>query len=285
LIELLVVIAIIAILIALLLPAVQQAREAARRSTCKNNLKQIGLALHNYLDTHSVFPPLEVHTAAFLAGSNNDWGNNTGTLHTLLLPYIDQAPAYNKINFARRWDFGANKQMIKQKYPVYICPSNPISDKVSGNNFDSHIVHYFGCYGSKNPPGGRARMRWAAGNSSNFDGHGLFFYNSRQSTRDVTDGTSNTIAMMEVRGYKPQSAANILTVVDGRGMRWEVGTASHLWPINGVNHRWENPSSFHVGGIHIGMVDGSVRFLSENINRGTFDRLSAVADGQVVGEF
>ena len=108
LIELLVAIAIIAILIALLLPAVQQAREAARRTQCRNNLKQIGLALHNYHDVHNVFPPSEVQTFAFLNGNNSDWGNSTGTWPIFLLPFTDQAPAYATLNLQAKYNSGNN---------------------------------------------------------------------------------------------------------------------------------------------------------------------------------
>ncbi len=142
LIELLVVIAIIAILIALLLPAVQQAREAARRSTCKNNLKQIGLALHNYEETYKVFPPGtiangEKNTAADIAPGVNDTAlNHTGW--TLLLPNIDQGPLYEQWNFniasgpLRRnlitavkggWP-NANSPLVQNKIPVYMCPTD-----------------------------------------------------------------------------------------------------------------------------------------------------------------
>ena len=100
LIELLVVIAIIAILIALLLPAVQQARESARRTQCKNNLKQIGLAMHNYHDTYNAFPPSEVHKIAFLNASNNNWDDQTSNWAVYLLPYIEQANVYSRIDFS-----------------------------------------------------------------------------------------------------------------------------------------------------------------------------------------
>src|SRR5213080_4240479 len=104
LIELLVVIAIIAVLIALLLPAVQQAREAARRSQCKNNLKQLGIALHNYHDTHRTFPPEKVmqqltNSLLECEAPTNSWDRVPGNWEILLLPYLDQGPAYNQINF------------------------------------------------------------------------------------------------------------------------------------------------------------------------------------------
>lgn len=124
LIELLVVIAIIAILIALLLPAVQQAREAARRSQCRNNLKQIGLALHNYHDTHRVFPQLAF---AKPNAGNPSWGDlpwegfGPGTM---ILPYIDQAPAYGRLNFNISMSQSPNVEVSQIALPAYLCPSD-----------------------------------------------------------------------------------------------------------------------------------------------------------------
>lgn len=140
LIELLVVIAIIAILIALLLPAVQQAREAARRSTCKNKLKQWGLAIHNYHDVANQFPPSAINpgsnqSAAFVP--TGQVRNFTGYL--MLLPYIDQAPLYQRINFSvatgradwqSRGGGGYQTVLNAQTVPIQYCPSDPGWDKV-----------------------------------------------------------------------------------------------------------------------------------------------------------
>ncbi|MCB1129315.1 MAG: DUF1559 domain-containing protein, partial [Verrucomicrobiae bacterium] len=115
LIELLVVIAIIAILIALLLPAVQQAREAARRTECKNKLKQLGLALHNYHDTFRAFP------AAFYRGTTTSPGWGWGTM---ILPYIDQAPLYNQWVMTVSYDNGQNQTARRTKLAAYKCPSD-----------------------------------------------------------------------------------------------------------------------------------------------------------------
>jgi prepilin-type N-terminal cleavage/methylation domain-containing protein len=124
LIELLVVIAIIAILIALLLPAVQQAREAARRSQCRNNLKQIGLALHNYHDAHNMFPRLAY---AKPNPGNPTWGDlpweGFGP-HTMILPYIDQAPAYNRLNFSVSMTNSPNVEISRELMNAYLCPSD-----------------------------------------------------------------------------------------------------------------------------------------------------------------
>lgn len=285
LIELLVVIAIIAILVALLLPAVQQAREAARRSQCKNNLKQLGLALHNYHEVHTTFPSLKIHDEAFLRGSNNDWGTNAGSWPTLLFPYVDQTTMYEEMDFSERYDHPKNLPAIQRKYSHLLCPSNPQDGRHGG----FQLIHYFGVYGSVDPPGGRARQQWAIGNQSNYQRRGVLFHNSSVREADVRDGTSNTLAIMEVRGYRPVSANDLMSIADGRGMRWEIGTSTNL-AINGIHGdsicgtacRWENASSFHTGGVHGLLADGAVRFISENVNSNTYLHYGGINDGEIL---
>ena len=136
-------------------------------------------------------------------------------------------------------------------------------------------------------------MQWAIGNNTNADGKGIFYFNSKTTFGQVTDGTSKTMAVGEVRGYRPQSPFQKGTVAGdgGRGMRWEVGTSPMLLPINGIdgpggsncpNCRWENMSSFHPGGVHAGMGDGSVKFIREDIDTTTFLRLGSMMDGEVI---
>lgn len=310
LIELLVVIAIIAILIALLLPAVQQAREAARRTQCKNNLKQLGLALHNYHDTYGKFPPSEIHTNAFLTSGNNDWGNSAGTWVLFLMPYYDQATVYNTIDFSLRYDATqnsggnpvGNRDALGNNYATLLCPSNPVGVNNKNSNL-FQVIHYFAVgWGTGEPPGGRARHRWAADQPNNgLVNRGVMYYNSSTSMKDITDGTTNTIAIGEVRGYAPRCRNQLTNIRDWRGMRWEISTGTNM-PINGFhryagecgavenegtcgNCRWENMASFHVGGTQVLLADGSTRFLSENIDFGTFNLLGSIGDGQVVGEF
>ncbi len=190
LIELLVVIAIIAILIALLLPAVQQAREAARRTQCKNHLKQLGLALHNYASDTGVLPPsAAVSLSVTATGNNGSW-----SIHGRLLPFLDQANVYNGVDLSIAWD---NQLSISgKKVPIFSCPSDPKSDTV------------------RDPGGGRAKLypttygfnfgTWFVFNPTNgLGGDGAFYPNSNITLSAFIDGTSNTMLASEVKAWTP----------------------------------------------------------------------------------
>ena len=292
LIELLVVIAIIAILIALLLPAVQQAREAARRSQCKNNLKQIGLALHNYHDTHGVLPP------GFL--SDHGWLSTT-----YILPFVDQAPLYNRLNVNGPIDLPNSTILNLARTPlsIYACPSSPepnptqnakIAVRVNGTDYRIAISNYLGMSGNQD-------LRCADTNVN-----GMFFKNSRIKFRDVTDGLSNTFAFTErtTLGVTNGGVWAAIRVDSACGpnayesYREGTVTARSPWSIiNGTDYQF-GPSSLHVGGAHFLMGDGAVRFVSENIDASsnsslsnpaqllsTYHKLAARQDGQIVGEF
>jgi len=206
LIELLVVIAIIAILIALLLPAVQQAREAARRSQCKNNLKQIGLALHNYHDTHSVFPPMKTwNNGTDCPGGGNGWTNQGGySWRVMIMPFVDQAPAYNRIDFINHHSQSACpnssnswSQINNTAIGAYLCPSDPTppsNGSSTGTNYGGNI-------------GASSLTQIGIGSTSgtiSYQQLGGFFQmigNTgalRVTATDIKDGTSNTIAVEEV---------------------------------------------------------------------------------------
>lgn len=184
LIELLVVIAIIAILIALLLPAVQQAREAARRTQCKNNLKQLGLALHNYHDTFNTFPPAHTRTQANIPGTGALTGWRGFSAHAMMLPYIEQDNLYKTIDFNTYFDApGVNTTARRTTITAFLCPSDtPYPGSVDrGNN------SYPGCMGpSLGQYVGPIGVR-----------DGVFSFDVNVKMRDLTDGTSNTIAFGE----------------------------------------------------------------------------------------
>jgi prepilin-type N-terminal cleavage/methylation domain-containing protein len=203
LIELLVVIAIIAILIALLLPAVQQAREAARRTQCKNNLKQLGLALHNYHSSLNTFPPSMAHggAASYTGGAN--W-----SVLAYLTPYLDQTNVYNAMNlnfptYDSSYNISApNRVVAGTIVSSFLCPSDrgaPIISGVLGVTGGLGPSNYVACNGSGTI--GRDGLA-TGGTATNYPGSpyqtdGVFFVNSRVWIGDITDGTSNTICFSE----------------------------------------------------------------------------------------
>jgi len=336
LIELLVVIAIIAILIALLLPAVQQAREAARRTQCKNNLKQFGLALHNYLDVHGRFP-IGHQFRGFWDGTPDSAGaagdGGTGfAWGAALLPFIDQAPLYNQFDFnvpianntipaSQR-----NTTLAETAIAIIHCPSDIAPARASiggaaaiGRQSNAAVASYKGSSGSYN--GNQGGYPFQPQDRRN----GLFYRDSAIQLRDITDGTSNTIAIGEVCWTQHENcrfygsvdpAAGHATTVNSNGQsnRFMAMTQDAMNlpvmltdpPPNGNNaERADAFSSQHTGGCHFVLCDGAVRFISENIqhtnnlwaaadpynranngaNYGTYQRLASRADGLVIGEF
>jgi prepilin-type N-terminal cleavage/methylation domain-containing protein len=324
LIELLVVIAIIAVLIALLLPAVQQAREAARRSSCKNNLKQLGLAIHNYHDTFNVFP-------GNITESPNAYRN--ASWFTMVLPYIDQAAGYqamqfNGTNFSNQ---GAppnlNWNVIQQlRVPILNCPSSvlPIVRSQTTNaatqalgapaTLTYQVADYSGVAGGYHlprtttvPPGGVwTGYGWdhQVGVIVNL-GPGVFPRNIAK----LTDGSSNTIAVGEHSSYtiRDSDKAKIdCRSTNWAGGAWGNGPGNHAWlgwslavtvPRYGINYNGpgyghEIPygghtgfRSSHTGGVQVTLADGSVRFLSENMNFDTLLALCIGDDGTVISEY
>ncbi len=189
LIELLVVIAIIAILIALLLPAVQQAREAARRTQCRNHLKQVGLALHNYLDAHTVFPPSYCVVPGVTSTVGGQW-----SMFARILPYLDQANLQNLVN----WNvaYATQVNVATTRIPTYLCPSDP-NDVVRVNpatgvarDYPASYVVNFGTWKIYDPNNGTGS-------------DGAFFPNSKLSPASFTDGMSNTLCASEAKAFTP----------------------------------------------------------------------------------
>lgn len=311
LIELLVVIAIIAILIALLLPAVQQAREAARRTQCKNNMKQLGLALHNYHDTFQFFP---LNRMGSRPGNyvTAQWGS-IGWL-TGLLPYIEQAPLYSTINFssptgdlitaaAPASNIAARRTVI----PAFMCPSNPQPTKVTngasggndwGSGLDGGRTDYVGNMGwmhaghrdcPQNPYGGNWNgAAWAdANDTTEMAGcNGVIGWQFCVGIAKITDGTSNTMAILEdhhwVNKTNPAAIQN--------DSLWMGSYAIHStkMPINWDpvgDFRCDQWSSIHVGGAHGLLADGSVKFVSENVAWQIRQAVGTRGGNEVVGEF
>lgn len=315
LIELLVVIAIIAVLIALLLPAVQQAREAARRSQCKNNLKQLGIAVHNYHDTHNLFPLGKLLGAAPPLG-NRGCGNGGGWYHETnwyiaMMPYVDQGPLFNNVNHSepvgcdRGFNPGApwdgNWAAKRTKVPVHGCPSDGIKENEFGGGWSRLRTNYMPNYGN---------TTWGQTNIGTLP-HEMFqgapFGNGlRVRVADINDGTSNTTLFLEViapngLGYD----GNIADILGraGAATGWNTPNtpafevsqvcppASSLNGIPGCTTQGNialqifNARSKHVGGVHAVMCDGAVKFFSNNIDSLMWRGLCSTRGGEVLGEF
>ncbi len=190
LIELLVVIAIIAILIALLLPAVQQAREAARRSQCKNNLKQIGLALHNYSTSNTSFPP------SFCLGTST---GGQWSVHARILPFVDQASVLVKVDLRASYSSPVNAAtgVTETRIPIYLCPSE-INDKMRPGTQNHYPTNY-----AFNAGTWKVFTHAAVLTDGGTPGNGAFAPNSNFQTRNFRDGLSSTLCFSETKTYTP----------------------------------------------------------------------------------
>ena len=313
LIELLVVIAIIAILVALLLPAVQQAREAARRSSCKNNLKQLGLAMHNYHDVHKQFPPAAINLTQNPAPENcrhADWG---ATWILMALPFIEQGALYDQYNFEQVARNGnatsGNNQVTRRRLEAILCPSHPTNSSLLTQDFTGFEK---GNYGVN--LGSGYNLERDHFNDSNRRGPFSVVGMYGAKFRDMTDGTSNCILISEIvtgigggddkgawgwcsgptfNGSSGCGGNRILT--PNTTLRTDCSHyASNNNSDNNFNRR-NNPDaaanggvasrSYHTGGVQSTLGDGTVRFISENIDQTVWTNLLAIQDGNVLGEF
>lgn len=330
LIELLVVIAIIAILIALLLPAVQQAREAARRSTCKNNMKQMGLALHNYHDVHRGFPLAT--GPAYGVDSNYGLGN----WKYRILPFMDQAAMFSTDTTGVTWRMNvqpSNANLVKWesfRVPSYQCPSSTLPDTKTSSQYPSGATpwksethDYVGIMGAHPDPAGRGFpvVRTPLTPYGYAYNTGLLSGGESKRLRDCVDGTSNTIAIGEQGGNAKFSVktdymsgwsgghSNAHSVARMNALYTDGSTdscnSSCNWPIrtsltvvNGSpnprasvsygtsdTHHHVPLTSFHVGGVHVLLGDGAVRFLGDNTDALVCRRLASMNDGSVIGEW
>jgi prepilin-type N-terminal cleavage/methylation domain-containing protein/prepilin-type processing-associated H-X9-DG protein len=325
LIELLVVIAIIAVLVSLLLPAVQQAREAARRTECRNNLKQIGLALHNYHSAVQCYPPgyVDLNNNPNLT-PDNDQGPGWGWA-TFLLPYMDQANIYNQIKFNQNVGVGSNVQVCQTTIQAFQCPSD--GDQRAFHVYDitlsapiATVAHsnYVACNGWQecfNGAGGNPQAgKGTDGLAGTFGqaGVGMFWRNSKMTAAKVLDGLSNTIAAGE-RSSNHAPATWTGAVPGGQCPAWmavqppspyapppgpaydnaDFGEAFVLAHCNATHlpnadfpvFDPDTFYSFHTGGCHFLFGDGSVRFISSFVNGQTYQALSTVSGGEVPGAY
>jgi prepilin-type N-terminal cleavage/methylation domain-containing protein len=312
LIELLVVIAIIAVLIALLLPAVQQAREAARRTQCKNNLKQLVLAIHNYHDTMNIMP---IGAMSNTIGGNGFTGGQMGVESTwaiMILPYLEQAPLYNLISGvaapmnAVPESSQALSDATNKSIGAFACPTDPSSGKKTAqwglvDQNDGICINYAGSCGNTPFTGGT----WTSTTSN----QGIFYPLSNTRMGDVTDGTSNTFLLGENllvpdntsserdwhgrmyrgswQGVLFHSSAPPNTTAADVMIRCQPSTPVNTVPCtSGAGSNLVMYSrSLHTGGAHFGLADGQIRFISNNISTQTFQALGTRNGGETLGEF
>lgn len=308
LIELLVVIAIIAVLVSILLPAVQQARSAARLSQCRNNMKQLGLALHNYAETYGMFPA--GHMDTYTDGVSANARHHFGWL-TALLPFVDQGALYGKIPFENVTAFSPNVHVNPEFYPVgtvdialFVCPSDPVrraNADLAPSNYLSSQGNLCNCRGTACD--------------------GLFGHSSYTRLAWIKDGLSQTIAAGETlksdmnpstvddnyiftnsAGANAQdlsTCASVAPTASDRGTVWLGGQPQFniMATINTPNHRYFDciapnygctnfaARSAHAGGANLILADGSVHFISENIGITVYQALGSRAGSEAVGEF
>jgi prepilin-type N-terminal cleavage/methylation domain-containing protein len=304
LVELLVVIAIIGILVALLLPAVQSAREAARRMQCSNNLKQLGIALHNHHDTFKSFPPGNFVRINGTTLSGYGW-----TWHVKLLPFIEQGGLYDRVSSivdtdTDQWD--DPRQLLAgrdTKLTFFQCPSHPNPGSVNPNKNGYQLSTYNGVCGNTTFNNDQLDEETDVG----YAGNGIFFMNSHVRMADVVDGTSNTFIVAEVQDElkgAPNSNRmagsdrkyNFSASGDGNpptdcseylvGMETDDPINANTRDANGdYNDDGEYAGSYHPGGAQFTLGDGSVRFVSQTVNITTYRRISTKAGGEVIGEF
>ena len=308
LIELLVVIAIIAVLIALLLPAVQQAREAARRSQCLNNLKQMGLALHNYHDVHDAFPPGWVGADPRTRAHDVEGPNGFGWA-AMVLPYLEQKNVLDRLDFRLPLTDDStgppsNLSLIATKLPAFECPSDPHPDmwEIEPEGGGTPLAtlataNYVGLFGMKavgippaDPDEPYADLDACEGLPAGVQcrGDGVFFHNSRVNLGQVTDGTSNTIMVGErasqvLPGSDPFYSTWAGVVPEGEEAFARVLGATDHTPNGGLH--LEDFSSKHAGGAHFILADGHAKFVSENVDLFVFRAIGTRDGGEVVSEF
>lgn len=313
LVELLVVIAIIGVLVALLLPAVQAAREAANRMSCSNNLKQLGIALHNYHDTHKKLP----YNAHPQAGSGATM-QRSASWFVRLMPFMEQTGVYDRMIFAGDFSHqdgpNPNAAMLSGfAVPGLYCPSSPLPTtktlNAHGVNYEVQRANYVGIAGSY-WKGGTTNVQSTTPNTA---AYGVRYYNGVIASiapnknaalkfASVTDGLSNTMFVSEQSNFQFNGTTQFDCTSNGHwGGAW-AGVDANSWTQNETTLRYPIGTyqgdgnnvpyganialvSAHSGGVMGGLADGSVRFVSETINFATLTALCDRQDGTSVGEF
>jgi prepilin-type N-terminal cleavage/methylation domain-containing protein/prepilin-type processing-associated H-X9-DG protein len=315
LIELLVVIAIIAILIGLLLPAVQKVREAAARMKCSNNLKQMGLAAHNYENTYGGLPPTAIDfdgnapsTLPFPAPMGNRLARS---FHFMLLPYIEQGNIQSKYDPTLDWRELANRPLAASPIPIYLCPSAPGGDRTRSFTTSSYGGGTVTCYVTDYLIFARCRSTintaTLLSSTVNSSWSGATQPNVNTPFTSITDGTSNTVMLMEAAGgpqeyrlgklYSTTNTADTQSWADHRNYHIFDGSdpatgasdtasgtsASRTLAVNGTNAA--EPYAFHSGGINVLRADGSVYFLRQSVTIGVMAALITRNNGEVLPDY
>ena len=317
LVELLVVIAIIGLLVGLLLPAVQAAREAARRSSCLNNLKQLGLAVQSFHDVNKGMPP----QATYAVGSTF----SGYSVHARILPYLEQGNLYSQVDF--QLGYAAQPAICKTKMPVYRCPSDPKDENRVDGGVEFASTNFGFCIGT-----------WLGLDMQTVKGgDGAFGYNMRHNFAAITDGLSNTLCAADVKTFTPalldggqpaapftpppETPAQVIAFggtfdrdychtqwVTGRTLQSGLTTTfppntKVLYTTGGITYdvdftsarvsptaprhgyRVVTARSFHTGGVNALLLDGSVRFVSSSIEQAVWRAIGTRAGGEVVTDF
>ena len=306
LVELLVVIAIIGLLVALLLPAVNAAREAARRMQCMNNLKQIGLAMHNYHDAKLTFPPGQLYAGptGSIAGAQRNPG---WSWSAFILPQMEETALYNQFDFDLRLSVGINLQLVRAENPNFLCPTAILPDNgvIEGPVGTTWAIRDPGMAPSNYVGnGGAFRESFRTYALPPEWVNGIFARDSANRMKDVTDGLSNTFLVGETIHYMFLWDPNLY----GRTHAGYVGAHATLHCVRLGNRKLNPPlaasnvvrreafASYHPGGANFARCDGSVAFVSDAIenlnvsrgvsadvlNWGTYQQLMARNDGQIM---
>lgn len=261
LVELLVVIAIIGVLVALLLPAVQAAREAARRMSCSNNLKQLGLALHNYHDTNLSFPFGSRQTATPSKTDMVGW-------HVSILPFVEQTALFANFDTNLNWNEAPNEQYGRIRMNMYLCPSG--AKVKADDNAVYFTTHYYGMMGptGTNPQTATTYLENTGGSHGGMSQAGIFYHNDVRNFSSVTDGTSNTFAFGEISWSDRRGLVTRYRVWSrgGRASDFMAPCKNLANQINSDQTSLFNDMSYgsnHPNGCMFGMVDGSVKFVAQ----------------------